>query len=293
MGQTATLRLRDTVARIEGRGKTLTVRGAPRGGAVAGRFAVGGSGLDAFFPGGFPLPALHDFFTASARDGGLAAGFVAAVLAALGARRDGMVLWAAETLAAGEGGAPYGPGLAQFGLDPGRLLLVRSPASREILWSLEEGLAAKGMLAVVGEVAGDPRGLDLTASRRLSLRSGRSEVPAFLLRIGGDDRSLSAARTRWRIAPAPNRGIGAGAGLLGWPVWRVALVRNRDGRCGAAALGFDAEAGRFFACDGRGAADGRGDLDALPAASEPPAGAGLAAAGRSGEVVPLARRSRR
>jgi protein ImuA len=306
MGQTATLRLRDTVARIEGRGNAPAIRGTfgSAAAAVDGRFAVGGPGLDAFFPDGFPFPALHDLFAASARDGGLAAGFLAALLAAMGARRDGTVLWASETLAMGESGVLDGPGLAQFGLDPGRLVLVRSHAPRDILWSLEEGLAAKGMLAVVGEIAGTPRGLDLTASRRLSLRSVRSAVPAFLLRIGGDERALSAARTRWRIAPAPapSRGIGGETGLLGWPVWRVALVRNRNGRCGALVLGFDAEAGRFFAWDGGGTADGwgaaesRGDPGAPPAAGEHPAGVAATGAGfgrRSAEVVPLARWSRR
>ena len=50
----------------------------------------------------------------------------------------------------------YGPGLAAYGLDPARLVLVRAPCDSEILWAMEEGLRAPGIAAVVGEVGSLP-----------------------------------------------------------------------------------------------------------------------------------------
>jgi protein ImuA len=136
----------------------------------------------------------------------------------------------------------YGPGLATHGLDPGRVVLVRASRDAEILWAMEEGLRAPGIVAVVGEVGSLP----MVASRRLQLAAERSGITAFLLRRWRDggqaarERALpNAAVTRWRIAalpsqpppiPSPARGGGLGWGLgVGRPRWRVELLRCRGG----------------------------------------------------------------
>src|SRR5206468_2998741 len=102
----------------------------------------------------------------------------------------------------------YGPGLAAQGLDPGRVVLVRASRGAEILWAMEEGLRAPGIVAVVGEVGSLP----MVASRRLQLAAERSGNIAFLLRRWRDggqaarERALpNAAVTRWRITALPSQ----------------------------------------------------------------------------------------
>jgi protein ImuA len=102
----------------------------------------------------------------------------------------------------------YGPGLAAFGLDAARLILVRGRDDPQRLWAMEEGLKCTDLAMVVGEVGR----LDLGQSRRLQLAAEASGVTALLLRTkggggdGGGDEGLgvSAALTRWRITPAPS-----------------------------------------------------------------------------------------
>jgi protein ImuA len=125
----------------------------------------------------------------------------------------------------------YGPGLAAHGLDPGRVVLVRASRDAEILWAMEEGLRAPGIVAVVGEVGSLP----MVASRRLQLAAERSGITAFLLRRWRDggqaarERALpNAAVTRWRIAALPSRPLRDEPGV-GHPRWRVELLRCRGG----------------------------------------------------------------
>ena len=59
----------------------------------------------------------------------------------------------------------YGPGLAAFGLDPGRLIVVRARTDKDVFWAMEEGLRCSRLVAVVGEVGA----LDCSAGRRLQL----------------------------------------------------------------------------------------------------------------------------
>src|SRR5215469_12447114 len=72
----------------------------------------------------------------------------------------------------------YGPGLAAHGLDPERVVLVRTSRDAEILWAMEEGLRSPGIVVVVGEVGT----LLAVASRRLQLAAERSGATVFLLR---------------------------------------------------------------------------------------------------------------
>jgi protein ImuA len=125
----------------------------------------------------------------------------------------------------------YGPGLAAHGLDPGRVVLVRTLRDAEILWAMEEGLRAPGIFAVVGEVGTLPA----VASRRLQLAAEHSGITAFLLRRWRDggqaarERALpNAAVTRWRITARPSRAVPGEPGV-GRPRWRVELLRCRGG----------------------------------------------------------------
>jgi len=302
--------------------------------AVVDRF-FGLEVLDGFFPRGVSVASLHEIATDASRDGGVAAGFaVAFILRCIaadkngnlrdqsatnhsardrsakrevslgkgGVAKNGIVLWISTCASGVESGGLYASGCAALGLDPRGLLLVRTHRPADVLWAMEEGLVAGGVMAVIGEIDGDARALDLTATRRLALRSERHGVPALLVRSSGD-REPSAARTRWRVGPARGcaapfagegqwqawRSPGTGLPLVGFPVWRIALVRNRDGRCGEAVAGFMPTERCFFQPDED--AQRRGDRPTIKAGQT--AVAAAAGALHEGIVTPFPARAGR
>jgi len=209
--------LRERVRRIER--PTATARGV---------LPFGVAGIDRALPdGGLARGALHEILGAGGdeEDGALAAAFAAGILGRLTVSGDGMVLWCLPRPDL------YGPGLAAHGLDPGRVVLVSTPRDTEILWAMEEGLRAPGIVAVVGEVGT----LTATASRRLQLAAERSGITAFLLRRWRDggqaarERALpNAAVTRWRITTMHSIPLRSEPGV-GRLRWRVELLRCRGG----------------------------------------------------------------
>jgi protein ImuA len=174
-----------------------------------------------------PRGALHEFAGAGAdrEQAAASAGFAALWLARL--QKVGPVLWVAH--AAGLKAVDlHAHGLRRFGLDPRRLIVVAARRDEEILWAMEEGLKARGLSAVLGEIGK----LDLTASRRLQLAAEAGGVAAFVLRrwclMAAAEREAAqpiAALTRWRVA-----GLKGGNGGIHW---RVDLARCRGGRPGS------------------------------------------------------------
>jgi len=205
-------------------------RRSPRRGAPVLPFGV--PEIDrAFRCGGLDCGALHEVHASESRAAGAATGFLAALLARLAARRDGFLLWAGDGVSPNEAAALHGPGLYRFGLDPGRILTASCRSARDVLWAMEEGLACPGLVAVVGEMRGDAKALDLTASRRLDLRARQGGVLTVLLRFSAREPAMTAA-TRWRVAPHPagrdrtgESEANPGEGVA----WRLDLERNRDG----------------------------------------------------------------
>jgi protein ImuA len=228
--------LRERVRRIERSAAT-----------VHGVLPFGIAAIDRALPGGgLARGALHEILGAGGdeEDGALAAAFAASIIGCLGTSPTSPSL---SALGGGEGRGEvgailwclprpdlYGPGLAAHGLDPGRVVLVRASRDAEILWAMEEGLRAPGIVAVVGEVGSLPT----VASRRLQLAAERSGVTAFLLRRWRDggqavrERALpNAAVTRWCIAALPSRPMWDEPGI-GRPRWRIELMRCRGGEPG-------------------------------------------------------------
>jgi protein ImuA len=160
-------------------------------------------------------PTLSELFAAHPRDGGWA-GFLAAQV-------DGSkpLLWVQERMAILESGRVHPPGLAMQ-----HLIHVETRDSRDALWAMEEGLRCAALCAVIGEIWGDPRALDFTATRRLAVASERSGVAAFLIRLGGHA-NLSGARMRWRIGSAPSLANDLDPKAPGSPVWDAELFRAR------------------------------------------------------------------
>jgi protein ImuA len=220
------------------------VRRIERPAATAhGVLPFGVAAIDRALPGGgLARGALHEILgmDGDEEDGALAAAFAATIIGRLAASptspsqslarpgEGGLVLWCLPRLDL------YGPGLAAHGLDPERVVLVRTSRDAEILWAMEEGLRSPGIVAAVGEVGTLPA----VASRRLQLAAERSGVTAFLLRRwreGGQaarERALpNAAMTRWRVAALPSLPSRGEPGV-GGPQWRIELLRCRGGEPG-------------------------------------------------------------
>lgn len=208
--------LRAAIARIEAGGAALGA--GPRGRVALGAHATQ---LDAVLGGGLARGALHEVVPAGAPDRAAATGFTLtlalrfAAAAPLGRRA---LVWITEDFAAAESGALYGPGLAAFGLDPARLILVHAPQGQQALWAMEEALKCRALAAVVGELW-DARACDLTASRRLALAARASGVPGLLLQARAPP--ASAGATRFAVAAASGlpsplwEGVGGCATLAG------------------------------------------------------------------------------
>ena len=140
------------------------------------------------------------------------------------------VLWVLDAAVARQTGRPCLHGLAAWGLS--HLLLVCPRDARAALWSMEEALRCDAVGAVVGELWGNPRALDFTASRRLAVAAERRGVPVVLVRPGAAA-DLSAARARWRVASAVSALHPHDAQAPGAPRWSAELFRARGHRPGS------------------------------------------------------------
>lgn len=170
--------------------------------------------------GGLACAALHE---AAPDRPGLADDAAATLfLAAVAARRPGMVLWALGRHDL------FAPALAQAGLPPDRILYAEAIRDEDVLAVMEEGLRHGGLAAVVGEV----RRAAMASTRRLQLAAEEGGTMALMLRRwprGGEDplAAPSAAVTRWRIGCAPSAPLPVPG--IGRPRWRLTLARQRGG----------------------------------------------------------------
>ncbi|WP_240910495.1 ImuA family protein [Pontivivens nitratireducens] len=149
------------------------------------------------------------------------AGFILAAL-----RRSARpVLWVQDRVSRRERGRLYLPGGGKR-MAFSALLQIEVSHARDVLWAMEEGASCSGLGAVVGEIDGNPKALDFTATKRLALRAEASGVPVWLIR-SHDAAGLSAARERWRIRSAPSMRAPHDPGAPGPPCWQVELFRAR------------------------------------------------------------------
>ena len=187
--------------------------------------------------------ALHNEVFASSRDGGGAAAALALALDDWRCLpRDGTgdaqdlrsVLWVQTREAARRTGRPYRAGLPQE--LQACLIHVLAEKAEDALFALEEGLRCRDLAFVVGEIAGNPKALDFTASRRLTLASEKHGVPLFLVRVDAA-RDLSSARMRWDAASMPSPPPRWNAQAPGSPRWKGELFRARARAPGEWVLG--------------------------------------------------------
>lgn len=226
---------------------------------------TGHRSIDHALGGGVMRGRMHEVL-AERGDAGSGSGFAALLARLIG----GEALWLAEEAAWRQAGALCPAGLAAIGLDPGPLIVAVLSDAAAVLRAAVDGLRCPALGGVVIELAGDPRALDLTASRRLALAAETHGVTAILLRMGGQA-TPNAAQTRWRVSAAPSVPLAANA--PGHPAWNVELLRQRGRPDGAQwRVEWNREQGRL--CDWY-----EGDGAALPGAVaavsvDRPAGAG-------------------
>jgi protein ImuA len=172
-----------------------------------------------------PAGLLHEVYADEPRNGGAALGFALGLAKGLLTPERPALLMLQLAHAAQDLGLPYGAGLSGFGIAPEALLLGRLANLPELLWAIEEAIACRAIAAVIAEVPGEPKALDFTASRRLSLRAASGGASVLLLRHG-QTREASAARLRWRVTPAPSLPPPFDAAAPGSPRWRVTLEKG-------------------------------------------------------------------
>jgi protein ImuA len=188
-----------------------------------------------------PAPSsstLSELFAEHPRDGGWA-GFL---LAQIDTAKP--LLWVQDRMAILESGRIHPPGLPSP-----NLIHVEARDARDALWAMEEGVRCSGLSCVIGELWGDPRALDFTATRRLAVASERFGVPCWLVRLGGTA-NLSGARMRWRIASAASLIHPFDAKAPGTPVWNAELFRARGSPPGRWSLAHEAGAFHLAAASG-------------------------------------------
>jgi len=177
------------------------------------------------------MPTLSEIFAAHPRDGGWASFLLAQVAT------NKPLLWVQDRMSILESGRIHPPGLPTQDL-----IHVEARDARSALWAMEEGVRCFGLSCVIGEIWGDPKVLDFTATRRLAVASERSGVPCWLVRLGGGA-DLSGARMRWRIASAPSLVNPLDLRAPGASAWDAELFRARGAPPGRWSLAY--EAGRF------------------------------------------------
>lgn len=168
---------------------------------------------------GLALALARDALEAQAR----AAGEAENPLAEAEDRRQ--VLWVQDKRAVQRGGRPYIHGLPEPLRD--RLIHVEAATPEDALFALEEGLKCRDLACVIGEIAGNPRALDFTASRRLSLTAEKHGVALWLVRLEAEA-DLSSARMRWRVEAAPSDPPLWNGDAPGAPRWQAELFRARS-----------------------------------------------------------------
>jgi len=134
------------------------------------------------------------------------------------------ILWVQTRDAIKRGGRPYIHGLPKELRR--RVIHVEAKDAADALFALEEGVRCCDLAFVIGEVLGNPKALDFTASRRLTLTAQRHGVRLYLVRIDAQ-RDLSSARMRWDVRSATSPHPRWNHHAPGIAAWKAELFRAR------------------------------------------------------------------
>ncbi len=176
-----------------------------------------------------PANALHEVFAASRTDNASASGFTL-MLAAMLSPEDAPLFLVREYR--GGSGRLYPAGLSALGIDPARCFSIDAPDMLSALKATADIARSGAAGAVLIEVEGRPRLLDLTASRRLSLAAEKSGTAVLMLRLGSQA-TPSSAYSRWQVASAQSTPLLADA--PGEAAFTTTLLRHRRMAAGQSA----------------------------------------------------------
>jgi hypothetical protein len=149
---------------------------------------------------GLPVNACHEILGKGKGDAASLFGFGAMLAAMLSAARNDAPCFFVRPLRRG-GGRLYPPGLAGLGIDPARCFSVHAPDLLAALKATADIARSGAAGAVLVEIEGNPRLLDLTASRRLALAAEKAGTTVLLLRMGARE-APGAAYSRWQVTSA-------------------------------------------------------------------------------------------
>ncbi|MDG4876664.1 hypothetical protein P9273_16335 [Mesorhizobium sp. WSM4935] len=188
--------------------------------------------LDTALGGGLPKAALSEIHGLETRDAGAVAGFALSLVSLILKEKQGLpILWVGTAEIFHEAGLPYAKGLhALFGIEPEQLLFSEAPKLLDALWIAEEAARMTAFAAVILELRGSPRLLDLTATRRLHARARNAGRPLLLLRqAGAAEPTAAPVRLIVSAAPSASRETVAGplAGSIGRPAFTIDIGKSR------------------------------------------------------------------
>ena len=152
-----------TLANLRGRIERMEAHGDAHD---LNKVALGHAAADAVLHGGLAVAAVHEVF-AEGHESAAATGFIAGLAGRVSPRRP--LVWVRQDFSEIKSGALSMSGLCELGLDPRLLVTVRAPDTDAALRTAADALACDALGAVVLEVWGQARQLDLVASRKLTL----------------------------------------------------------------------------------------------------------------------------
>ncbi|MBS1644151.1 MAG: Error-prone repair protein ImuA [Bacteroidetes bacterium] len=168
----------------------------------------------------FPAAGLHELISYAPGHAAATQGFLAGLLQHI-LPQQAYTLWISTWRRL------FPPALTAFGLDPSRVIFVDIPRNKEALWAFEEALKSGAVAAVVAEIPN----VSFTESRRLQLALEEHQVTGLLHRYQPRSDNTIACVARWKVESAPSLVLGELPGI-GFPAWRVQLLRVRNGRPG-------------------------------------------------------------
>jgi protein ImuA len=207
---------------------------------------LGYTEIDACLSGGLARGTLHEVFAQVGHEAS-ATGFAAGLAARVANGKP--ILWIRQDFSALEFGEIAATGLLELGIDPSKFLILRVAHAEEALRAASDALTCAALGAVVIELVGEHKVLDLKASRRLTLGAAETNVTALLLRFNAMP-DASSAESRWVISSARSS---AQEDNWGMPRFDAELVRNRHGRNGHWVMEWCCDNGIFRASADRGA----------------------------------------
>lgn len=177
----------------------------------------------------FPTGVIHEFISYEPEATAASNGFLACLLHSL-MKQNGFCLWVSSRRTI------FPPALKLLGVNPEYVIFVDLKNDKDVLWAVEESLKCSALASVVGEL----KDLTFAQSRRLQLTIEQSKVTGFIHRILPRNENATACAARWKISQLPGI-IESGLPGIGFPKWRVELLKVRNGRPGCWELAWTPE----------------------------------------------------